>query len=207
MNLLALALLCIAFGGCSPRYADFFPYYDNGTKKPFLTLLPAYNSVPGEDAFTEQLGKQIRNRLKRRGKIYCPPLELADRVLTTVSLNELAHTSNLALFQKFQGSDYVCLIELTEYKTVPYKRNTITPLYIASLPDDAAKVLMIAARLNIVDIRGPVPKFVRQEIVQSNHMVPFDFPLDSNGVNLNMVRSRFARDLEQKIEQTVCVKK
>lgn len=203
MYLYALVLFCLAFGSCSTRYSDFFPYYDNGTKKPFLTLLPAYNSVPGEDGFTDALSKQIRNRLKRNGKVYCPPEELANRVLRTVSLKELAHTSTLSLFQKFQGSDYVCLVELTEYKIVPYKRNTITPLYIASLPDEAARVLMIAARLNIVDIRGATPKFVRQELVHSNHMIP----LDPNEVNLNMVRSRFARDLEEKIEQTVCVKK
>ncbi len=200
-----LVLLCLIFAACSARYADFFPYHDNGTKKPFVTLLAVCDDSeqPKPDSFCPQLSKQVRNRLKRHGKVYCPPDELAQKILSQYSLSDLAHTSDLELFTKFKGSDYVCLIDLIRYETVPYKRNTISPLYLTNIPDQDARVLMIAARLNIVDISGSVPKFVRQEVVESNHMISSD----PREVNLDMIRSRFARDLEEKIEQTVCVKK
>lgn len=210
MNFLSIAplyliLTVLAFAGCSSRYADFFPYHDNGTKKPFVTLLPVYDEI--QDAKSEQfcdlIGRQVRNRLKRRGKVYCPPEALDRKVLQSQPLEELAHASNLEPFKKFKGSEYVCLVNVIEYSTVPYKRNTISPLYLADIDHREARVLMIAARLNIIDIRGPVPKFVRQEVVHSNHMIA----LDPNEVNMDMVRSRFARDLEEKIEQTVCVEK
>jgi hypothetical protein len=38
--------------------------------------------------------------------------------------------------------------------------------------------------------------------VQSNHMIPQDI----SEANIDMVRSRLARDIAEKIEQTVCVK-
>jgi len=190
---------------CAPRYADFFPYYDNGTKKPFVSLLPVYNSLgtAQTEAFAQNLSKQIRRKLKTTGKVYCPPESIDARVLESVPLSELVQTASLDVFKRFQGSDYVTTMDLIEYQIVPYKRQTITPLYIANLADDQAQVLKIALRFSIIDIRGQVPKYARQEIVHSNHMIP----LDANQANFDMVRSRLARDMEEKIERTVCTLK
>lgn len=205
MQFILLLIVSFFVGGCSARYADFFPYHDNGTKKPFVTLLPTYNAsqVEGSEEIARPLTKQIRNRLKRKGKVYCPPEELALRTLRSVSLEELAHTKEIELFKKFTGTDYVCLMELAEYKITQYKRNMFNPLYIASIPEESADVLMLAVRVHIVDVRDSPAKYVRQELVQSNHMIPRDFA----EANIDMVRSRLARDIAEKIEQTVCVKK
>lgn len=205
MHFVTLFVVAFLLSACTQRYADFFPYHDNGTKKPFVTLLPTYNAnqSKGSEEISQSLTKQVRNRLKRNGKIFCPPEELANKVLQTIPIEELVRANEMELFKKFPNTDYICTIELAEYKIVPYKRNKISPLYLADLPADAADVLMLAARLNIVDIRSSVPKFVRQEIVQSNHMIAKNPEIQ----NISMIRSRLARDLAEKIEKAVCVKK
>ena len=203
---IALLTLCAFFlGGCAPRYTDFFPYHDNGTKKPFVSLLPMYDTVESKasDMFSKELISQVRNELMSDGTVYCLPVALDVRVLDATPLDELVHTTDLGLFKRFQKTDFVVVTELLEYKIVPYKRQTTTPLYVADIPDEAAKVIKIAVRLNIIDNRPNSPKHVRQEIIRSNHMVP----KDESKVNYAMVHSRLSRDLKEKIEITVSIKK
>ena len=42
MYAIIIALIVYLFCGCGPRYSDFYPYHDNGTKKPSLVLLLSY---------------------------------------------------------------------------------------------------------------------------------------------------------------------
>jgi hypothetical protein len=115
----------------------------------------------------------------------------------------LADDTSLKLFKKFQGSDYVCLMELVSVTNNPYKRGAFTPLYSAQIPLEEARVLSIAVRMKIIDIRPKTPKIVRQELVESNHMVVM--PLSPNAREL--VQSRLSRDLAHKIEDTLCLRK
>jgi hypothetical protein len=212
MYAIFLAAIVCLFCGCSPRYSDFYPYHDNGTKKPSLTLLPLLDETnnPLAAELPVMLTKAVRNRIKRQGKMYIPPPDKMQKVLKTVSIKELAETHNLKQFSAFQGTDFVVVMELSECQVVPYKRGTIKPLYIANIDERSAKVLMLAVRLKIVQISGKEPKIVRQELVRSNHMVTDEqMAHASKGYPeaLEMVRSRLSRDIAQKIEETICVKK
>ncbi len=82
---------------CAPRYADFFPYFDNGTKKPSFTLLPVFNETtnPLVSDFPQELSKAVRNRLKRLVKTYSPPIAQMQRELGGMSLKELSTTSRI----------------------------------------------------------------------------------------------------------------
>jgi hypothetical protein len=215
------ALVFCFFASCTSRYSDFFPYYDNGTKKPSLVLLPMISdpkSLQGKDPlldgkicadeqdaakFCENVSKSVRNRLKRKGTTYVPPDEKIKKVLQKVSVEALSDDTSLSLFKKFQGCDYVCLMELVDVTNNPYKRGAFTPLYFAQIPIEEARVLSIAVRMKIVDIRPQTPKIVRQELIQSNHMVLL--PLEPNARDL--VQSRLSRDLALKIEDTLCSRK
>jgi hypothetical protein len=211
MYAIFFALLIALFSGCSPRYSDFYPYYDNGTKKPSLTLLPMIDEAKNPLAanLAPQLSKAVRNRIKRVGKMYIPPPEKMQNALRVVSLKELAATHNLKQFLAFQGSDFVVVTELSEFQVVPYKRGQIKPLYIQNLDPREAKVLMMAVRLKIIQLSGKEPRVVRQELVRSNHMLSLQQVASlSKGDEdtIDMVRSRLSRDLAEKIEETICVR-
>ena len=212
MYMALIVALSVLVAACAPRYADFFPYYDNGTKKPSVTLLPVYDEVhsPLFDDFADQMTKAVRNRIKRPGKIYCPPQAQVDKELRDVSLKELAATRDLNLFTRFRGTDFVVMMDVADIHVAPYKRGAFKPLYISAINENDAKVLHVAIRLKIVNLKGKEPKVARMEQVVSNHMIsPEQLERAQKGDKevLEMIRSRLARDLSQKIEETVCVKK
>lgn len=205
-------VICLLVTACAPRYADFFPYYDNGTKKPSFTLLPVFNETtnPLVSDFPQELSKAVRNRLKRAGKTYSPPIGQMQRELGSMSLKELADAKDLKVFSRFKGSDFVVLIETVDCTVVPYQRGAVKPIYLANVDHQTAKVLMIAVRLEIINMKGKEPKVARMELVKSNHMISAeDFEKAESGDKnaLEMIRSRLARDLVNKIEETVCIKK
>lgn len=204
--------LCLVATACAPRYADFFPYFDNGTKKPSFTMLPIYNdtSSPYAKDFPTELSKAVRNRLKRTGKTYSPPVSQMQRELGSMSVKELGDTTDLKKFSRFKGTDFVVLMETVDCTVVPYTRGAIKPLYPADIDQQTAKVLMIGVRLEIINMKGSEPKVSRMELVKSNHMVSDDIlerAEKGNKAALEIIRSRLAYDLAQKIEETVCVKK
>lgn len=213
MKRVVFVLLCLAATACASRYADFFPYFDNGTKKPSFTMLPIYNETtsPLANDFPTDLSKAVRNRLKRTGKTYSPPISQMQRELGSMSIKELGSTSDLKKFSRFKGTDFVVLMETVDCSVVPYSRGAIKPLYSSSeLDPQSAKVLMIAVRLEIINMKGLEPKVARMELVKSNHMVSQDTlerAEKGSKTALETIRSRLAIDLAQKIEETVCVKK
>lgn len=212
MYAVVLTLICVVATACAPRYADFFPYHDNGTKKPSLSLVGVcdVSNSPIVKNFPAELSKAVRNRLKRNGKLFCPPVSQTFKEMGSATMRELSETSDLKLFNRFRGTDYVAVIETVEAQVLPYKRGAFKPLYLAAIDEQTAKVLSIAMRLRIINLKGNEPKVARMELVQSNHMMTSeDITLAEKGDHntLEMVRSRLARDLAQKIEETVCVKK
>jgi hypothetical protein len=213
MRLLFLLSIVALACGCSPRYSDFYPYYDNGTKKPSLVFLPVINDTksPLATDMPIDLTKAIRNRIKRQGKMYIPPSDKMQNVLRNISLKEFAEPNSLKQFQHFDGVDFVVSTDLVDCQVVPYKRGEFKPLYVSHLKAHDAKVMMLAVRLKIVQlVTGKEPKVVRQELVQSNHMVSDEdvkLALKGDKNALEIVRSRLARDLASKIEETICVKR
>ncbi len=207
-----LLLLCLLATACAPRYADFFPYFDNGTKKPSFTMLPVYNETDNKLVanFPVELSKAIRNRLKRTGKTYSPPVSQMLKELNGTSVKQLANSSDLTVFSRFKGTDFVVLIETVDCTVSPYVRGNFKPLYSADIDPEHAKVLSIGMRLEIINMKGRVPVSSRMELVKTNHMIS-DSELEraekQDPRALELVRSRIAQQLAKQIEETVCVKR
>ncbi|MCE5295028.1 MAG: hypothetical protein LLF94_10520 [Chlamydiales bacterium] len=207
-----VAIIALVATACAPRYADFFPYYDNGTKKPSFTMLPVYNETtnPLVSNFPVELSKAVRNRLKRTGKTFSPPVSQMMKELGSMTVKDLSNSSDLKVFSRFKGTDFVVLMETVECNVVPYVRGTIKPIYVADIDHNTAKVLMLSMRLEIVNMKGQEPKIARMELIKSNHMVSqstLDRAEAGDPTALEMIRSRLAFELAKKIEETVCVKK
>lgn len=213
MYAMIAALMIVLCSGCAPRYADFFPYADNGNKKPSLTLLPVYDGLEdGAGAeFSTKLSRSVYNRIRRKGQLFIPPQERMKRILVSLPEKNLLANQQLQIFKRFAPTDYVCLMELKEYRILPYKRGTIKPLYLANLSEEVARVLAIEVKLKIIDIRETEPKIVHQEIVQSNHMISKEAFEENSCIahssSIEQVHSRLARDLSEKIEETLCLTK
>jgi len=207
-----LVALCLVITACAPRYADFFPYFDNGTKKPSFTMLPVYNDTenPLVANFPVELSKAVRNRLKRTGKTYSPPISQMQKELNGTTVKQLMDSSDLSVFTRFKGTDFVVLMETVECTVSPYARGVFKPLFSADIDLQHALVLSVGMRLEIINMKGRVPVASRMELVKTNHMISpseLERAEKQDPRALELVRSRIAQQLAQKIEETVCVKK
>ena len=209
------ALLCV---GCHSQHSDFFPYYDDGTPKPYVTCLPVMNDCSQKLPWNvpEELTKDLRTYLMQQGRLFLPPMAQTQKAFALSDEKELASSKDLMPFLNFQPSHFVVLLQLIEYKQVPYERGKIKPLYIANLAPDQAMVLMIKLRLKVVDIRGNEPKIIRQEIFESNHVIAKNAMAESKRLfgtphfgasPIGMVNARLVRDLAVKIEGITCSQK
>lgn len=174
MRVIATLFLVLLFGGCSPQYSDFFPYHDDGTPKPYVALLPVIDEseqkLPWN--FPQEMSTRIRADLMKQGQLFLPSLADMQKKLAATSEAELATGSDLMPFLYFQPAHFVIVLELIEHSQVPYQRGKTKPLYIANISPEDAEILMMKVRMRIVDIRGGEPRLIRQEVIQSNHMIP-----------------------------------
>jgi len=214
---LFLALFC---SSCSHEYSDFFPYHDDGTPKPHVALIPVINESKGTSTFSWDVAKEftqdIRLVLMKQGKLFLLPQDQVKKQLASCTLTELTSTKDLMPFLYFQPAHFVVVMELVEHKLVPYKRGKIKPLYPANIPADQAEVLKMKMRLKVIDIRGGEPKLIRQEVLDSNHIVKKGAVTESEALHgspafssspLGLAYARFERDIAEKIERITSFQK
>lgn len=212
MKRYALLLVVVLFTGCRPQYSDFFPYHDDGSAKPHVAFVPVINRCPDPLPWNvaDELTKDIRTDLMKKGDLFLFRAEDVKKQLANISDKELTSSKDLMPFLYFQPAHFVVLLELVDYRVVPYKRGTIKPLYIAKIDSDDASVLMMKVRLKIVDIRGNEPRIIRQEVIASNHMVTNNALAESKAVRksaaflsspFGLAQARFSRDVAEKIEK------
>jgi hypothetical protein len=208
---LMLIALCL-FGSCSSKYADFFPYYDDGSIKPTLVLLPV--EIETDMPLTWDVAKELTNGLYRelmeRGKVFMPSSEWLQKV-QSCSAQDWHHMQDLQVFRAFLPAHFVACLEIVNYQELPYQRGAFTPLYPAALLPDEACVISIQVHLKIVDIRNDKVKLVRQELIQSNHVAlknAIQKSLELRKVGqfaaspLACIHARLLLDLTCKIENT-----
>ena len=153
--------------------------YDNinssKQSKPSITLVPMKNQVGESTAYV--LGWDVAEELTSG---------LQDHVMTSTKMKLALSGNKVARLAKEEGKDLfvddlaflkdrginnvVVMTELLEHRVIPYKRQTIKPLY--SVQGEASSVLMMKVRLKIVDMRSGKPRVLLQEILRSNHMIP-----------------------------------
>ncbi len=210
-----LIFLSCFFASCSTQYSDFFPCFDDGTPKPSVAFLPITNAVayPLPYDVTKELTNEIRYQLMKDGRIFMPPPKQVAKQMSECSTLDLNNSKDLMPFLYFQPEHFVVTIELISFEVVPYKRGQFKPLYVANIRPADACVLTMKARMKIVDIRGSDPKVIRQEIIQSNHMLEkgaFEASLRLKGTKgfqispVGLAQARFVRDIVEKIEHNSC---
>jgi len=207
---------------CATRYSDFFPCHDDGTLKPSVCLLPVIDRsdshLPWDMA--SQFSEKIRTQLMYDGRLFIPPKDVIERQLSSTGYSNdavnLATTVDLKPFLKFQPEHFVIVMELVEHRTVPYIRGKIKPIYPSNLEPDHAVVLLIKLRIRVVDIRGGEPRIVRQELIESNHVIDKTAIADAvaqygtktfGTTQLAIAHARLCQDIVAKIEQLTCFRR
>ena len=212
------ALVIMLTGACKAQYSDFFPYHNDGTPKPYVSMVPVYDESDSKLPWnvSDELTAGIRKNLMSEGKIYLPPDRELKKGLQVVSQKELTLSKDLMPFLHFQPAHFVIVLELIEHKIVPYQRGKIKPLYPSFTPDQEACVLMMKVRFKVVDIRGQDPKVIRQEIIESNHAMSKNAIAESimahsdrvfGSSELGIAHARLERDLAERIQKITSYQK
>lgn len=222
MRVCILFLAALCFSACSPKYSDFFPYHDDGTMKPNVCLLPIEDHSDSQMPYNlaSRLNEKIRKQIMQDGRLFIPQKLSIEKKLheikETYRDTNLVATSDLQPFLLFQPAHFVIVLDLIEHRLVPYQRGKIKPIYLADIPQDQAAVLQMKMRLRVVDIRGGTPRVVRQELIESNHMVDmlaYEEACKSVGkptfgsTQLAIAYARLCDDIVAKIEQLTCFRR
>ncbi len=167
-----ILLLFILFASsCSGRYSNLSKYHYNGSSKPSVTLVPLYDhsdiTLPWN--LSNELTTGIREYLADNNKFYIATPEDTKKHLPELGNIDLTST-NHSFSNVFKPNEFVILVELIDHQKIPYKRQSIRPVYPADGKID--HVLSMKARIKVLDIREEKPKLVLQEILKSNHLIP-----------------------------------
>lgn len=181
-------------------------------------MLPYFDDT--HTKFSWDLAKELTNstytELMQHGKLFLPTQATLQKQMAETNKSELLSTHDLMPFLYFQPEHFVVVLDLIEHKIVPYHRGRIKPLYPAHVHPDDAVVLVMKVRLRVVDIRGGEPKVVRQEVVDSNHVIAKQELAESMLLYgkdkylqsaLGMAHARLVRDIVEKIERITSYQK
>ncbi len=212
LRIAALFLLLLSTG-CSRSYNEFIRFRDNGRAKPQVALIPvvdhAQHNVPWN--VSEELTAGMRHRLMEQGVVYMSS-EHQVRSLSDRTEDADLFGKDLSWARQYSPHDFVVLVELIDHRKVPYERQKVRPVYPAD--GEVSSVLMMKARLKVVDIREEMPKVILQQIVHSNHLIPknrdglnyHEIPWDDEvykGTPLGMAHARLERDIVGQLEHYI----
>lgn len=174
MRLILACLMSLLTIGCSaPRHVEHIPYYDDGTVKPKIVLLPI---IDNSECFVPwDIGSEFNNTLRYQamcaGDLFVVP---ENEVLCCMQgENPIdAFHDDLSFANRFCGNDYIVALELIEHALVPFEKGKIYP----PIPPQNyswRSVLQMKMRLRIIDLRCGTPRILLQEIFTSNYAIPF----------------------------------
>lgn len=166
-QLLLAFCLCVTATACGPRYADYYPYHEDGRVKPSVVMLPIQDKSDSglKWNLSDELNQNMTYRLLDSGNLYV--------LQGNVSADTDCFSRDLNFAKQGNKADFVVAMELIEHRTEPYERGKITPLYLIH-NRECDSVLLMKMRVRIIDTRSQQPVVVLQEIHQSNHMLPRD---------------------------------
>lgn len=168
LKILASLMMLVCLVGCGPHHVDYFPYNDDGTLKPHIALIPVIDrsgsDVPWSLAQEMTLG--IRFQAMDSGELYLlSRSEMLDGMQKTQNIN--LFDTDLSYSTCFGNADFVVAVELIEHKEECYNKCVHScPLNLSGY------VLVMKARLRIIDVRCQEPRVLLQEIVKLDQSIP-----------------------------------
>lgn len=177
--LIRFSLILIFLSSCSSsaRYAEFYPYHDNGTVKPKVVFLPIQSLEDKDCQKAETLQDLIFWEALDSGELF---IYSKDSVIQALGQNQECNPIC------FRPAEYVVQVELIEFDAISQKQM-------------GAKL-----RLKITDIRYESPKVILYEVMEKSRVNPKqEYPQ----VNFNRFCKEIAKDACYRIEEVIkCTK-
>lgn len=194
--------------GCSNRCKDCEStrYHEDGRAKP-IAALPMMIDTTSFDtpwSISEELTAAIAQTISKGGKIYVQSQD-------DFAIAANPFSGDLAWAKReFPNQEFVVFLELAEHE--------ITANAKYATQQDVSNNLNMGIRIRVVDLRGPAPKVVLQEMVRDSYYIPKTlFPVDYNLVcwgteeytksPMGIAHSQIAREIAMRISEYILLAK
>jgi len=187
---LTLTLLAFLVVGCAPRNVDFFPYTDDGVRKPHVALLPVF--VEGcEDlppAASERITRGINFEVMQNGRLYFHSQEAVQSDMNRMG-NVNYFGKDLRFAKEFCDTDYVVVMELIGHQ----------------IQQRACRAMLeMTLRIRVIDVRCEEPVIALQEIVTCSQIVPQDKEyLETNQRICAAAHDQLVREITNRLEKAI----
>ena len=194
-------LAALVATSCSgPRYVDYFPYFDDGTPKPKVALMPIIDSTNCSLgwSFGEEVAQGIDCEFMNSGRFYVlSPREIGP-AWNKVSEIDLTG-GDLSYASEFRNTDFIVILELID-------RDVDS--------NEACRTLTTSVRIKVIDARCASPKIILHEVYKSNYMsTPSHGDVDGNGERwgtpaytktcCGLAHQRLIKGLSQRLEEVI----
>lgn len=169
-------LVSLLFVSCAERHfsPNEFRYHDTGAAKPKVAIVPVITAKVKQMSWnlSDELTELISDKFLETKQFYVTK----DFSVLGKHLSDLSEINPLIedvrwLYENASTSEFVVFIELVEHELHP-KKSKIPP---------QGYTLDMALRVHVIDIRGPNPKVILQELVQESFNIPIKINYGSDG--------------------------
>ena len=180
---IALIALCTS---CTHTYRDTSLYQRSGRAKPIVAVLPTIDSSTREHNLCWDLAFEMTEEVRHR--VFDSPKLYLLREAGGVEIAHQLNAPNLKTLPKsatehLGAAEFVIVTELLDQMESPYG----LPSGRARL-DEVGSLLSLAMRVRVVDIRGPQPKVILQEVISHDH------PISRAYLNADYVRAHWGTE-------------
>ncbi len=169
MLLLAFVMMIAAVGCSGPRYVDYFPYHDNGVPKPRIALMPVVDSSNSDISWdlSQEFSRSVYYDLMNSGELYVlSPAEIGPAWDKSIDCFDV----DLSFTREFCEADFVVALDLIQHEVIscdPTNKGALSPAECHAYN----RVLTLAIRARVIDVRREQPRVILYEIIKSNYIL------------------------------------
>ncbi len=174
-RLLSSLLLSLLVTSCAPKYKEYFAYTDEGYEKPKVAIVPVLNSSKASLGFdiSDEIVFGLRNLICSNDKLF--PLTQSDVNAAAALIGDSHYfTPDTSCWKGFLNAHFAIIMEVTQHDIVPFEKGSFGNLYPTN-GGHSNQVLALKVRLRIIDVKYNQAKLILDEIIESNHMMPWGF--------------------------------
>lgn len=157
-------MLTVLIAGCTHQSnMPVTRYHDDGRAKPIVAVAPIIDTTSFDApwSLSEELTSMIVQRTGLSGEIFVQAAE-------NNAFTENPFSGDLSWMKReFEAKEFVVFLELVQHEAVPVsqeKKNLP--------PQEISTNLNMSLRMRVIDLRGPTPQIVLQEMVKESYFVP-----------------------------------
>ena len=200
-------MLALFAAGCCSRCKDETStrYHEDGRAKP-VAAMPAMIDTTSFDvpwSLSDELTSSIARMIANGGQIFIQSQD-------DFAIASYPFSGDLSWMKReFQNQEFGVFLELAEHELVPSSKNSNL---------ENSNLLNMGIRIRVIDLRGPQPKIVLQEMVRESYyipktLLPVDYQIIAWGTEeykkspLGTAHSQIAQEVAARISEYILLAK